>query len=97
MKGKEHTTTLQSWIIQLRDRGHIASKQRILIMEALFQQREITDMEDFWVALRQKHRISWATFYNFIRLALKENWIEKDLQASRTARYQINLDVLSTT
>ncbi|MBD1426460.1 hypothetical protein [Sphingobacterium arenae] len=85
-------TRLHGWIAQLRERGHIASKQRIVIMEALFQQREIADMEDFWIGLRQKHPVSWATFYNFIRLALKENWIGKDIHTSRCARYQILID-----
>lgn len=82
---------LSHWIKQLQDRGHIASKQRILIMEALAQQREIEDMEDFWIALRQKHRVSWGTFYNFIRLALKEQWIEKGTDPTRAARYQVVL------
>ncbi|PRD55815.1 hypothetical protein C5749_00515 [Sphingobacterium gobiense] len=91
MKVNDHTT-LQVWIAQLRERGHIASKQRILIMQALFQQREIADMEDFWIALRQQHPVSWATFYNFIRLALKENWIKKETGTSNYTRYQILID-----
>jgi len=82
-------TPLHGWIQQLQNRGHIASKQRILIMEALFEQREIMDMENFWIALRQKHRVSWATFYNFIRLAVKENWIAKNSHATTCARYRL--------
>ena len=91
MNANEHTT-LQHWITELRERGHIASKQRIAIMEALYEQREIADMEDFWIELRQKHPVSWATFYNFIRLAMKEHWIEKSTEAPSSHRYQIILD-----
>lgn len=84
-------TSLYRWIAQLQERGHFASKQRILIMTALCTHKEINDMESFWLALRQEHRISWATFYSFIRLAVKEKWISKLGNTSTYARYELLL------
>ncbi|KGE12354.1 hypothetical protein [Sphingobacterium deserti] len=84
--------TPSKWIQQLKDRGHSASRQRILIMTALSQKRVIDDMESFWLELRQEHAISWATFYSFIRLAVKENWIAKHGKVSTYARYQLLID-----
>ncbi|TDS07470.1 hypothetical protein [Sphingobacterium paludis] len=80
------------WIQELKDRGHAASRQRILIMTALSEKRVIHDMESFWLELRQEHPISWATFYSFIRLAVKEKWIAKQGKVSTYARYKVLVD-----
>ncbi|WP_437917727.1 hypothetical protein [Sphingobacterium sp. LRF_L2] len=83
---------LYQWVDQLRERGHTASKQRILIMQALFAHPIIEDIETFWITLRQEHRISWATFYSFIRLAVKEKWLAKQGPSSTYARYHLLID-----
>ncbi|MFD1769973.1 hypothetical protein [Sphingobacterium suaedae] len=83
---------LTKWIEQLQARGHSASKQRVWIMRALSQQREIADMENFWLTLRQQHKISWATFYSFIRLAVKENWLKKCGKHPTQTRYHLAID-----
>lgn len=87
-----NNSRLQQWIALLQAKGHVASKRRILIMQALYQKKKIEDMEFFWLELRQEHHISWATFYSFVRLALKEQWLRKSFDQENTVTYLLHIE-----
>lgn len=78
---------VEQWKDYLSRKGLISSKQRILIMQALSQQTVIEDMEEFWLQLRHSHKISWATFYSFIRLSVQEKWLLKEGHNNSDVRY----------
>jgi|GEM_PF-916805 len=88
MEAKQHCEKIYSTLI---NRGYMISTQRKILIEALCEQQEISDMESFWMDLRQRHGISWATVYTNIRLLIHMGWVRRDEHAGlMEARYQLN-------
>lgn len=52
----------------LTDKGYLVSQQRRIVMEALCRKRQIDDVEDFWISLRERHPISWSTVHTTVKL-----------------------------
>lgn len=78
---------VQVWKEQLQHKGLLPSKQRLIIMQALSQQTEVEDLEALWLQLRHRHKVSWATFYSFIRLSVQEKWLLKEGDTNSEARF----------
>lgn len=62
----------------LMKHGYVISAQRRILIEALCEQQSIYDIEAFWIKLRIKHGISWATVYTNIRLLANIGLVKKD-------------------
>lgn len=62
----------------LAKRGHMISSQRKILIEALCEQKKIENIETFWMALRTRHGISWATVYSNMRLLINMGLVMKE-------------------
>ena len=69
--------------------GYIISMQRRVLIDALCELKEISDIEDFWINLRMQHPISWATVYTNINLLMKAGWLKKDGRSINHSVYRI--------
>lgn len=65
------------WKQKFQARGLVLSSKRQVIIAAIVAQGGINDVEGFWLELRQEHKISWATYYGFIRIFKQEEWLIK--------------------
>ncbi|HMR18952.1 MAG TPA: transcriptional repressor [Sphingobacterium sp.] len=71
----------------LTDKGYIISQQRRIIIDSLCAIQYIGSIDDFWLRLRQQHRIGWATVYNTIRLLEEEGCVIPTLCKDRQKHF----------
>lgn len=55
-------------LAMLADQGYLISQQRRIIIDTLCKIQNIGSVEDFWVAIRENHNVSWATVHKTVRL-----------------------------
>ncbi|MFD2556490.1 transcriptional repressor [Sphingobacterium tabacisoli] len=55
-------------LTMLTDQGYMISQQRRIIIETLCNIQCIGSVEDFWVTIRARHHVSWATVHKTVRL-----------------------------
>lgn len=58
-------------INKLKENGRLVSPQRKIIISELCRAGEIRDVEHFWIDLRSRHAISWATVHSNLRLLIR--------------------------
>lgn len=62
----------------LMNKGYMISTQRKILIEALCEQQKIENIEAFWMGLRIRHGISWATVYSNMRLFIGMGLVMKE-------------------
>ncbi|SEM00124.1 Ferric uptake regulator family protein [bacterium A37T11] len=73
----------------LEKEGHLISPQRRVLIDALCEAREITNVEDFWLQLRKQHHISWSTVYSNINLLVRKGWLIREGSGVRNYTYHV--------
>lgn len=77
----------------LTDRGYLVSQQRRIILEALCRERQINDVEAFWIALREKHPVSWSTVHTTVKLLTQVGVLTPYPVGKRGQAYTLTIDL----
>ncbi|WDF70722.1 transcriptional repressor [Sphingobacterium oryzagri] len=77
-------------ISAMQEKGIIISQKRIWIVEAICRAGNVCDVEEFWLSLRKRHPISWATTYNTLRVLHDYGILEKEVSGSKSIAYYVN-------
>lgn len=62
-------------IATLQDSGYRLTAQRMYIIAHLWEPTIITNIDEIYIKLRLKKRISWATVYSTIKLLYDLGWL----------------------
>lgn len=83
---------MEANIIQvLKDHGLIITEKRLLIVKAVCKIGLITDVETFWLELREAHPVSWATVHSTLRLMTQYGFLQKENYGTRLVSYQLSM------
>lgn len=71
--------------------GHSLSKQRLFIIDTLWEQQGVDNVEDFWLSLRKKETIGWATVHKTLSILEYLGCLTRLSSPGRHKRYLLNL------
>lgn len=75
----------------LASEGYVISPKRRLIVAALCRERQIDDVEAFWIALRKQHAISWSTVFTTFRLLERTGCLIRTFGDKRNQHYILTM------
>ncbi|MDR2284142.1 MAG: transcriptional repressor [Sphingobacterium sp.] len=58
------------------EQGYVLTAKRKSIVDYICAQEEIADIEEVWMTLREKEKISWATVYTSVKVLKRLGWVE---------------------
>ncbi|MFZ4863938.1 hypothetical protein ACL9RF_17330 [Sphingobacterium sp. Mn56C] len=73
----------------LRERSIKISSKRAWIVHEICAIQTIHDIELFWISLRQKQPVSWATVHSTLRLLYRNGFLQKTPIGSRSFSYHL--------
>lgn len=65
------------------------NSRRLQILEDFLVVGQITDVEEFWISVREKLPVSWATVHNFLNTLCLYGILEKENHEGRNKRYRL--------
>ncbi|WDF67310.1 hypothetical protein PQ465_13450 [Sphingobacterium oryzagri] len=74
-------------VLKLDALGCRMNDRRLQMLDDLLHIGEITDVEDFWITVRKKLPVSWATVHNFLNTLCLYGILEKNNNVGRNIRY----------
>lgn len=76
----------------LRQRSIKISDKRAWIVQEVCTTKIIRDIECFWIQLRNKRPVSWATIHSTLRLLNENGFLHKTQIGQRAVAYQLISD-----
>jgi len=73
----------------LRQRSIKISSKRAWIVQEVCAMKTIKDIECFWLVLRSKRQVSWATIYSTLRLLNENGFLHKTNVGQRAVAYNL--------
>ena len=76
-------------IQKLEKSGYRLSEKRLRILEELYAVEQVVDMEGFWMTLRERYQISWATVQTFLQRLHSEGLLLREYGDGRSIIYRV--------
>ncbi|WP_437918054.1 hypothetical protein [Sphingobacterium sp. LRF_L2] len=76
-------------INRLERAGCRISLKRLQILDEIIAEGKVVNIEQFWLKLRSKTPISWATVHSFLHQLYLHKILEKDNSVGRNLVYRI--------
>ncbi|WP_437918020.1 transcriptional repressor [Sphingobacterium sp. LRF_L2] len=61
----------------LKTIGHKPTKQRVLVLHAVYHLKEITEAEDIWIHINKEAKISLASVYNNLNVLVRNGIVSR--------------------
>jgi len=81
------TNMMDKLIESSTTQGYKMTPKRQQIIESLWCKSEIHDIEELWLAVRDRNNVSWATFQTTIKLLYRLGWLELNKNETKKRKY----------